>query len=65
MNENDTETVWCTLTSKSSPILLGVCYNSTSATAEQKFVLYDKIRKACDEYKNVMVCGDFNHPSID
>ncbi len=46
-------------------ILIGVCYHSTSASTEEEQALHALISKACEMNDNVMICGDFNHRTID
>ena len=46
-------------------ILIGVCYYSTSATEVNEIALHNAIKKACSMNDYVIICGDFNHSSID
>ena len=46
-------------------ILIGVCYYTTSATVANEIALLNTIRKACSMNDYVIICGDFNHSSID
>ena len=61
----DTETVWCDLKTKGGKTLIGVCYHSPSAGADQERALHDLLRRACDRKEATVICGDFNHMSID
>ena len=49
-----------------SNILAGVCYNSTSNMQEKEAKIHSNIIKACSRTSNkeVMLCGDFNHNTI-
>ena len=46
-------------------ILICVCYYTTSATVVNEIALYNTIRKACSMNDYVIICGDFDHGSID
>ena len=59
-----TETVWCILMSKML-ILISVRYYATSATAVNEIVPHNTIRKAGSMSDYVIICGEFNHSSID
>ncbi len=43
---------------------IGVCYHSTSSTAEEEVALHQLIIRACIAYKDILICGDFNHRTI-
>ena len=45
-------------------ILIGVCYNTTSATTANEIALHNAIRKACSMNDYAITSGDFNHSSI-
>ena len=64
-NFNDTEAVWCNLTTDNGNILMGVFYHSPSANSEQELDLHNMISMACDRQGEKIICRDFNHSSID
>ena len=64
-NEPNSESVWCELTSTKSSLIIGVCYHSTSASVVNEVALHNVIGQACRRYKNVLICGDFSHRTID
>ena len=64
-NVSKTESVWCELTSTKSSLVIGFCHHSTSASVVNEFALHNVIRLACRRYKDVLICGDFNHRTID
>ena len=47
-------------------ILAGVCYNSTSNTQEEEAIIHSNIIQVCSRMsiKEVMLCGYFNHNTI-
>ena len=59
-----TDTVWIKLKTQNGDICIGVCYHSTSATAEEEVALHELISRACITYKDILICGDFNHRTI-
>ena len=61
----DSESVLCELTSTKSSLVIGVCYHSTSASVVNEVALHNVIGQACRRYTNVLICGDFNHRTID
>ena len=63
-NVPDPETVWCKLILSNMPILISVCYYNTSAMVVNEIVLHSIIRKTCS-MNNYVICGYFNHSSID
>ena len=64
-NVPDTETVWCKLILSNMSILIGVCCHTAPATVVNEIALHSTIRKACSMNDDVIICGDFNHSSID
>ena len=64
-NEPNSESVWCELTSTKSCQIIGVCYHSTSASVVNGVALHNVIGQACRRYRNVLICGAFNHRTID
>ena len=64
-NEHNSESVWCELTSTKSCLIIGICYHSTSASVVNEVVLHNAIGLVCRRYKNVLICGDINHRTID
>ena len=60
-----TETVWCKLILSNMSILIGVCYHTTSATVANGITLDNTKRMACCMNDYVIICGGFNHGSID
>ena len=64
-NVPESESVWCELTSTKYSLVIGVCYHSTSASVVNEVALHNVIGQACHTYKNVLICGDFNHRTID
>ena len=64
-NVPNSELVWCELTSTKSSMVIGVCYHSTSASVVNEVALQNVIGQACRRYKNVPICGAFNHRTND
>ncbi len=59
-----TNTVWIKLTTLNGEICIGVCYHSNSSMAEEEVALHQLISRACIAYKDILICGDFNHRTI-
>ncbi len=59
-----TDTVWIKLKTLNGEICIGVCYHSTSSMAEEEVTLHQLISRACIAYKDILICGDFNHRTI-
>eukprot|EP00794_Sanderia_malayensis_P001260 gene1260-1389_t len=59
-----TETVWCNLIASHTEIIIGVCYQKPSANAEEEEALHNLIKQACENNTEVLICGDFNHRTI-
>ena len=55
----------CELTSIKSSLVIAVCYHSTSASVVNEVELHNVIGQACRRYKNDLICGDFDHRTID
>ena len=64
-NVPDTETVWCKLILSKMSILIGVWNYTTSATAVNEIALHNTVIKVCSMNDYGIICGDFNHSSID
>ena len=64
-NVPNSESVWYKLTSTKSSLIIGVCYHSTSASVVYEVALHNVIEQACHRYKNVVICGDLSHITID
>ena len=64
LSDCNEEILWCRLAGGN--ILAGVCYNSTSNMQEEEAKNHSNIIKACNRTSNkeVMLCGDFNHNTI-
>ena len=64
LSDCNEEILWCRLAE--GKILAGVCYNSTSNMQEVEAKIYSNIIQACSRTSNkeVMLCGDFNHNTI-
>ena len=64
LSDCNEEILWCRLAEGN--ILAGVCYNSTSNMQEVEAIIHSNIIKACSRTSNkeVMLCGDFNHNTI-
>ena len=45
-------------------LAIGVCYRNPSACDIEEENLHDCIKVACDRYKNIIIVGDFNHPTV-
>ena len=58
-------TVWCELTSTKYSLIIGVCHHSTSVSVVNEVALRKVIGQACRSYKNVLICGDLSHRTID
>ena len=63
-NIEGTEAVWCKIHGSGAELVVGVCYQKPSATEEEERALHQVISLACEKYDNVMICGDFNHRTI-
>ena len=50
---------------KRARTVIGLCYNSTTSSQDSKDALNSEIRFACHRYNDIIICGDFNYPSID
>ena len=63
LSDCNEEILWCRLAEGN--ILAGVCYNSTSNMQEEAKI-HSNIIQACSRMSNkeVMLCGDFNHNTI-
>lgn len=64
-NTENTETVWYKIKCIDSQLLVGVCYLSPSASDEEEKALHDLITSVCENRNDVLICGDFNHRTID
>ena len=64
-NVPHTEIVWCKLILSNMSILIGDCFHTTSAAVANEIALHNAIRKVCSMNGYVIICGDFNHSSID
>ena len=64
-NVPNLKSVWCELTGTKSSLIIGVCYHRTSASVVNKMALHNVIGQACRRYKNVLICGDIKHRTID
>ena len=64
LSDCNEEILWCRLAEGN--ILAGVCYNSTSNMQEEEAKINSNIFKAYSRTSNkeVMLCGDFNHNTI-
>ena len=60
----NTETVWGKIESRGVCTVKGICYLSPSSSEDQIEALQELIRKASHKYHNTIICGDFNHRSI-
>ena len=60
----ESESVWCMCKTCDYELAIGVCYRNTSACDIEEENLHDCIKVACDRYKNIIIVGDFNHPTI-
>jgi len=60
------ELVWCTIDLADSPLLVGVCYRSTSSSDDNNDKLLELLQIAADESKSsqLLLMGDFNYPEI-
>ena len=63
-NVDGTETVWCKMHGSGAELVVGVCYQKPSAVDEEERALHQMISLACEKYNDVMICGDFNHRTI-
>ena len=61
LESDNIEALWCRLGNR----FIGVCYDSTSNSAEESAALNSRIKSVCQAKGDVLICGDFNHPSID
>ena len=48
-----------------SSLVIGVCHHSTSASVVNEVALQYFVGQACRRYKNVHICGDLVHGTID
>ena len=60
----ESESVWCMCKTCDYELAIGVCYRNPSACDIEEENLHECIRVACDRYKNIIIAGDFNHPTI-
>ena len=58
------ESVWCMCKTCDYELAIGVCYRNPSDCDIEEENLHECIRVACDRYKNIIIAGDFNHPTI-
>lgn len=63
-SNSNNETIWCSLRCNSSYIKIGLCYSSPTLTREELISLHQEIKEQCEQNDRVLVCGDFNHRSI-
>ena len=59
------ESLWLVLKVNSEPVLFGTYYRKGSCTAVNNTLIRDSITKSSKKFRNVIICGDFNHPTID
>ena len=59
-----TESLYCKLKGPHSEVLIGIIYNSTANTEEEEENIHHVIRRACLNYRDVILTGDFNHRTI-
>ena len=57
----DIDTVWCRVCDAT----LEVCYNTTTNSQEQQKNLQELLEVACRMKEDNVICGDFNHRTID
>ena len=60
----DAETLWCKLDAGAYELIICTCYRMPSSSEDEDDKLHECIKVACDRYKNIIITGDFNHPSI-
>ena len=56
---------WCELTITKSSQFIGVFYHSTSSSVVNEVALHNIIGQACRRYRNVIICGNISHRTID
>lgn len=61
-NELNSESIWCSITTRERQLIIGNCYNSPSASMEEQQNLHAAIREASKH--QALIMGDFNHGSI-
>lgn len=60
------ENVWCVIVARDgSQTLFGVVYNPPVTSGADEQILCKVIQDACSQFTHVVICGDFNYPSID
>lgn len=65
LNKSKSESIWCKIVNKTDrnvDIVVGVCYKSPAAEAEEIDELFKVLQKASKG--EVMIMGDFNYPGI-
>ena len=60
----ESESVWCMCKTCDYELAIGVCYRNPSDCDIEEANLHECIKVACIRYKNIIIAGDFNHPTI-
>ena len=60
----ESEFVWCMCKTCDYELAIRVCYRNPSACDIEEENLHECIKVACDRYTNIIMSGDFNHPTI-
>jgi len=66
-NDDFQDTVWCRIEADNWPVVVGVCYRSTSSSGLNNDKLLDLFAKAAHHgaQTRLLIFGDFNYPEID
>ena len=67
INDDFQDSVWCKIDLEDHPVIVGVCYRSTSSTKENNDSLLQVLDKAVSQnvQSRLLIFGDFNYPEID
>lgn len=66
-NEELQDSVWCKIESDGCPVIVGVCYRSTSSSRQNNDNLLNLFVKVTRQssHSQLFIFGDFNYPEID
>ena len=64
LSSEQVEALWLKIETREGNIGLGVIYKPPSYSQEEDERLHNVIRRASNKHKEIIICGDFNHRSI-
>jgi len=66
-NDGFQDTVWCRIEADDLPVVVGVCYRSTSSSRHNNDSLLQMLEMAAQQgiRSRLLIFGDFNYPEID